>query len=878
VRRVEGFTKQFGQPHRNLARHAAFPLVLTPDLLYQIWASFVTEAPWTAVAHVLLSRLCRQVGYEMYQMDIADRNLLLKELQEDFGQERLNQLSEFLLDYVAQQLTEDDPDTENLREAQTWTALAYTKPTELAQELAEALRKRVKQKEMGEVLRLISLVETFAEPLKEAGFEPLLAEITNATALDKIKPKPPKNLPRSEVGRELSQLEEVVISDLSSTFNFPEFGKKKIGKPPENLPRSGVVKFVGREDAMNTLHEQLQQSERVVSSAVSGMGGIGKTELALQYAHQYKQERYPGGVCWLRARDENVGVQLVNYAKVQMELNPPDNLELDQQVAYCWRNWEPDKGDVLVILDDVVKYEAVADYLPPVDPRFKVLITTRQQWLGASFQRLELQGLDEAATLELLGSLVGESRIEAEAETAKALCEDLGRLPLGLELVGDYLKRKPDLSLEQMRQRLGLEHRSLEKTSTEMTAKLGVKATFELSWQELEADARILAGLLSLFAPAPISWSWVESCLPEVDEEDLEDIRDDGLVNWSLLQRNEVGTYQLYPLIREFLRDKLENGLIPLPSPLERGKLEDLDRIGKVGKILPTLPEDLKHSICQVMVAEAQKINETPTREDILAITPAIPHIAEVAEKLTDCLTDDDLISPFTGLGWFYQGQGFYSQAEPWHEQCLQVTQTRLGENHPLVASSLNNLAGCYYSQGRYQDAEPLLVQALEMRKRILGVNHPDVALSLNKLAELYRSQGRYSEAEPLYNKAIAIDRIALPENHPSLARDLNNLAELYRSQGRYSEAEPLVREAIAIDRIALPENHPSLATHLNNLAELYHSKGRYSEAEPLYYQVIAIDRIALPENHPSLATNLNNLASLYYSQGRYKEAEPLYR
>jgi hypothetical protein len=69
----------------------------------------------------------------------------------------------------------------------------------------------------------------------------------------------------------------------------------------------------------------------------------------------------------------------------------------------------------------------------------------------------------------------------------------------------------PNLSLATMRQRLGLEHRSLEKTSAEMTAKLGVKAAFELSWQELEAGARILAGLLSLFAPAPMSWSWVES-------------------------------------------------------------------------------------------------------------------------------------------------------------------------------------------------------------------------------------------------------------------------------------------------------------------------------------------------------------------------------
>ncbi|MEQ8467422.1 MAG: hypothetical protein RIC07_28120, partial [Coleofasciculus sp. E1-EBD-02] len=174
VKRVEGFAKQFGEAHRNLARHAAFPLSLTPDLLYQIWANFVPEAPWEAVAHLLLSRLCRQVGYEMYEMDIADRNLLLRELKEQFGQERLDELGEFLLDYVAQRLTDDDPDTQDLREAQEWTALAYTKPNELARELAQRLSERVQQEDMGEVLRLASFVETFAEQLIEFGFEPLL--------------------------------------------------------------------------------------------------------------------------------------------------------------------------------------------------------------------------------------------------------------------------------------------------------------------------------------------------------------------------------------------------------------------------------------------------------------------------------------------------------------------------------------------------------------------------------------------------------------------------------------------------------------------------------------------------------------------------------
>ena len=124
-------------------------------------------------------------------------------------------------------------------------------------------------------------------------------------------------------------------------------------------------------------------------------------------------------------------------------------------------------------------------------------------------------------------------------EEAEELCKDLGFLPLGLELVARYLERKPNLSLVKTRQRLGLEHKSLEKFSKDMTAQRGVAVAFELSWKELDKDDKELGCLLSLFASAPIPWYLVGKCLSDVDEEDLENIRDDKLVNLSLLQ--EVG-------------------------------------------------------------------------------------------------------------------------------------------------------------------------------------------------------------------------------------------------------------------------------------------------------------------------------------------------
>ncbi|BBD62594.1 NB-ARC domain-containing protein [Nostoc sp. HK-01] len=611
------------------------------------------------------------------------------------------------------------------------------------------------------------------------------------------------------------------------------------------------MKFVGRDQELQELDKLLQENNQVAIAAILGMGGLGKTELALQYA-MTQRENYKGGLCWLQAKVEDFGVQVVRFARTQLDLKPPEEFDLPAQVQYCWRNWR--EGNVLLVVDDVTDYQQVKPYLQGVSSRFKVLMTTRKK-LGVAIKQLSLDVLQPDAALELLRSLLAETpeRIERELDVANQLCEWLGYLPLGLELVGRYLARKPDLSLSKMMGRL--KEKRLEQPATvnpqaDMTAQRGIKAAFELSWQELAEDDKLLGCVLSLFAAAPIPWNLVEQCLTEKDEDELEEIRDDKLLNLHLLQRKGEGIYQLHPLLREFFQSKF--------TGLEQA-------------------EEFKRSFCQVIVAVAKKIPQTPTLEEINAVSLAIAHIAEVANNLIQDVSDEDLIWPFVGLSRFYEGQGLYTQAEPWNQKCLSTLQNRLGEEHPNVATSLNNLAELYRSQGRYSQAEPLYIQALALWRKLLGEEHPDVPQGLNNLAALYYSQGRYSQAEPLYIQALALWRKLLGEEHPDVAQGLNNLAELYRFQGRYSQAEPLHIQALALTRKLLGEEHPSVATILNNLAGLYDSQGKYSQAEPLYIQALALRRKLLGEEHPSVATSLNSLAALYYSQGRYSQAEPLY-
>jgi hypothetical protein len=179
-RRIESFQKRFGNNHLYLAYHAAFPLALTPDLLYRLWANFQWDIhgeflniPWIAVADLLLSSLCDEVGHELYEINVAVRSELLKRLQTDkkFSQQRINELSDFLLDYVKQQLQSNDPDVRDFAQTQRWVALAYTQPTEAARQLAISFS-QLHEQDTSELVRMASLTETFVEPL--AQFQPLL--------------------------------------------------------------------------------------------------------------------------------------------------------------------------------------------------------------------------------------------------------------------------------------------------------------------------------------------------------------------------------------------------------------------------------------------------------------------------------------------------------------------------------------------------------------------------------------------------------------------------------------------------------------------------------------------------------------------------------
>ncbi len=620
------------------------------------------------------------------------------------------------------------------------------------------------------------------------------------------------------------------------------------------------------------------------------MGGVGKTELATQYARRHEND-YPGGIYWINARSGNIAAQIIGFA-LNLGLQVPQKdfddkpLSILEQVKWCWQNWQPPEDLVLVVFDDVINLDGFAEILP-TDSRFRVLVTTRLRNIDTNIEEISLDVLSAEEALELLINIVGEKKVNKELATAQELCKWLGYLPLGIELVGRYLvKKPPHFTLKKMLEQLKQQRLHQEAMNPQQknlsTAQLGVLAAFEISWVELNQQTQELGALLSLFAADIFVWEWVESTVKYFNKIKAQKFKFQRLLNFFIPWRKNSTSYQgytdsevkiaieqlyqrhlvqcleeeseyyykIHPLIREFLQIKLQASV---------------------------QINDLKQAFTSTFIEIAQTIPYSATLEDINSVKNAIPHLTEVAENHLDAVSDEYLGWAFSGLGRFYEGQGLYSLAEPWYQQCVSVIKSRLGENHPDVASSLNNLALLYSSQGRYEAAEPLYLQALQLRKQLRGENHLHTANSLNNLALLYYSQGRYEAAEPLFLQALQLIKQLLGENHPQVAMSLNNLAELYRSQGKYEAAEPLYIQALELYKQLLGENHPDTAMSLNNLAALYKSQGRYEAAEPLYIQALQLRKQLLGENHPDVATSLNNLARLYYSQGKYEAAEPLY-
>jgi len=619
-----------------------------------------------------------------------------------------------------------------------------------------------------------------------------------------------------------------------------------------SLPQSH---FVGRERDLLKLAEQLKQGG--LSVVTTGMGGIGKSTLASEFAYRYGKY-FLGGVFWISfANRQNIDSEIVDCGYTLQLFQEREKLNQQEQIRRVYLELRKPIPRLLIFdnwdgFNTQETEQLLEKYVPKVGA-CRVLITSRNsQWASdlPIHPPLALGLLERAESIQLLQSF----RPDLSQTEANEIAEELGDLPLALGLAGRYLERyrneafgKVASYLENLRTKR-LEHPSLNKVERSL------QATFDTSFQRLDSADPIDSMALALLARASY-------------------FAPNETIQTELLKRT-VGEYDQEDEDQALLRADALNRL------LELGFLEQIEQAGvRIHRLISTYVKQAMHSSEAQAEVETVLADETHTLVNqgipskLLSILPHLRYLYQLHKNEQDL----DLAELALALGRAEQGQINYKAAEPLYIRALEISEQELGARHPLTAGSLNSLAILYYSQGRYGEAEPLYIRALEISEQELGARHPLTAGSLNNLAILYASQGRYGEAEPLYLRALEISEQELGARHPDTASSLNNLANLYESQGRYGEAEPLYLRALEISEQELGARHPLTAGSLNNLALLYRSQGRYGEAEPLYLRALEIREQELGARHPDTALSLNDLALLYYFQGRYGEAEPLY-
>ncbi|MCB8977790.1 MAG: tetratricopeptide repeat protein [Ardenticatenaceae bacterium] len=649
------------------------------------------------------------------------------------------------------------------------------------------------------------------------------------------------------------------------------------GLPPGSRAVHGRnPQFTGRErellDLAATLLYNGAENTAVISPAIaSGMGGIGKTQLAVEFMYRYGRF-FPGGVYWISFNDPDaIGGEIAACVGALPPAQQASFHTLDQptQERLVRAAWQQPILRLLIFdnLDDEQAVRLLETYRPKTGGCRLLVTSRRDTWPPALGRVQPLRTLPRPDSIALLQQLIhpASSHPPALDPNLGAIAEALGDLPLALHMAGSYLRQyrrtvPPAAYLAKLNNPDLLSHPSLTGKNLEYSPtghELHVAQTFALSYERLNAadptDGLALALLVRLayFSPAQVAPLplWVGSLRSEpLADTALDDPAvDDALRRLSalgLLEQDAAGVGALlHRLIAAFVRGQPAAG-------------------------------DPQADVEQTLYNEASRLNKAGYPRELLPWQPHLRHVADAAVARES----GKAANLCNELGYHIRAVGDSAGARPFYERALAIREKALGPDHPDTALSLNNLGALLDSMGDLPAARPFYERALAIREKALGPDHPDTAQSLNNLGYLLRAMGDLPAARPFYERALAIDEKALGPDHPDTASDLNNLGGLLQAMGDLAGARPFYERALAIREKALGPDHPATARSLNNFGGLLQAMGDLAGARPFFERALAIREKALGPDHPATANSLNNLAILAYYEEDFAEAARLMR
>lgn len=608
------------------------------------------------------------------------------------------------------------------------------------------------------------------------------------------------------------------------------------------VPFRAKGKFmIGRDAALEKVRQQLLAGKPTSigqTALFQGIGGLGKTQLAVEYAHHYR-DQYPNGIYWITA-DENIDAQLTKIAVDANWVSPASEHAVKLDVA---RNRLRTYSDCLVIFDNLEAVDAIRDYLPDTSANPHILVTSRREQV--EFADVALDLLDNAQSYALLIQEAGKQpQTEIEESAAEQIVATLGGLPLALELAGAYLAHRHvgwceyrDLLLDDLKKALPKQFASPTQHEADLFH------TLKISEQGIGEEPLLIEilDLLTLSGSSPMGLQLMAHLL-DVKETDLYGALGLGHALRLLQKAPDSKSYAIHRLVQEVRRQD---------HPLDQHRDWADTVMQRLGNWFETIRNDFK----------------------------ALPLYEMELEHLRAWQVHAESYSPIASVRLLWL-QGYPAYHRGRYEESSRIVQKALEtygiyslDNGLLKSHLLNDLSSCYAALYDYSRALELGSTALEMQRELLGNKHPDVATSLSNLTSYHTNLRNYSRALELGNQALEMRRELLGDKHPDVADSLNNLSSCYFGLGNYSRAFELGTEALELRRRIQSDKHPKIATSLNNLANIHFDLRDNYRALQFGTEALEMRQELLGDKHPDVANSLDNLANFYTKLGDHSRA-----
>lgn len=664
---------------------------------------------------------------------------------------------------------------------------------------------------------------------------------------------------------------------------------QRVSPPLDSMPffvpyESKGKGAIGIDEILKVVHQAMTNSRKTTigqGASFHGIGGLGKTQLAVEYAHRYR-DLYKG-VVWLTV-DQNIETQLVDLAEKNKWVSA--DIDAMTKMAIAKTRYSA-LSNTLLIFDNVDHYNEI-EPLFPQSPNH-ILLTSRNDIQG--FKSVPLDTLDEQNSLKLLTHESSRDIEEDELPAAKKLVEKFGGLPLALEMAGAYVDHleiswNDYLRIFEAKGLSFIDKADIRRGST-TNHESNIRNTLSLSDELLESTDNIenIINLLAWGANEAIDQTLMAEMLNENEVELIEPI---AIASKLKIIKKEEDGYTLHRLVRDVWKEQrpldlafaetvakhlaaymksIQDEFLHLRN-IDRAALQALGWVGKIENI------DIK----------AQLLGSSAFPEYYMGrYKKGLVHIDKALALLNLKCDSPTLSDIYTYKGSLTKSLGDYKEAKCHYQQSLEMRHRLYPkQDHPDVASSLNNMGGILQSLGDYKEAKCYYQQSLEIRHRLYpNQDHPNVASSLINMGSLLISSGDAKAAKSYHEQALEMLLRLYPfQDHPDVAGTLKNVGFVLQSLGDGKAAKPYYQKALEMALRLYPDkDHPDLANSLNNMGFILNYLGDYKTAKSYYQQAFEMrNRLYPDQDHPDVATSLNNMGSILNSVSDDKAAKTYYK